>query len=171
MKINLLNTVAFSGHRDYAVEYDPKLRDTINSLYAEGYRCFISGVAVGFDLSAAEAVLALRDAHADVELVCAIPFVEQALKYSTEDRLRYEHVLERADRVVYISQEFHPACYKRRNDYLVDNSSVVVAYLNRARSGTGYTVRRAMRRALRVINLIDSTDMTTYIDKKNPTLF
>ena len=56
-----LTTVAFTGHRTYNNEAAAALRATVGELYACGFRTFLCGMAVGFDLAAAEAVLACRD--------------------------------------------------------------------------------------------------------------
>ena len=74
-------TVSFTGHRTYCGEADAALAETLRQLYAEGYRVFISGMAVGFDLAAAEAVLALREAYPEVRLVCAVPFEGQGRRF------------------------------------------------------------------------------------------
>lgn len=56
-----LTTVAFTGHRTYDDEAAAALRAAVGELYARGFRTFLCGMAVGFDLAAAEAVLACRD--------------------------------------------------------------------------------------------------------------
>lgn len=53
------HTVAFTGHRRYDGECDDALRAVVRELYGRGFRVFWSGMALGFDLAAAEAVLAL----------------------------------------------------------------------------------------------------------------
>ena len=52
-----LISVAFSGHRTYRGDAAGTLHRTLEELYARGFRTFLSGMAVGFDLAAAEAVL------------------------------------------------------------------------------------------------------------------
>lgn len=53
-------SAAFSGHRTYRGDADAALRTTVRELYARGFRTFLCGMAAGFDLAAAEAVLACR---------------------------------------------------------------------------------------------------------------
>ena len=53
--------MAFTGHRTYRGETGDALSRTLEELCARGFRTFLSGMAVGFDLAAAEAVLALRE--------------------------------------------------------------------------------------------------------------
>lgn len=58
-----LTTVAFTGHRTYDGQAAAALRTTVGELYARGFRTFLCGMAMGFDLAAAEAVLACRDSE------------------------------------------------------------------------------------------------------------
>ena len=47
-------TVAFTGHRTYCGEASAALAAAIRGLHAHGFRTFLCGMAVGFDLAAAE---------------------------------------------------------------------------------------------------------------------
>ena len=58
-----LTTVAFTGHRTYGGQAATALRATVGELYARGFRTFLCGMAMGFDLAAAEAVLACCDSQ------------------------------------------------------------------------------------------------------------
>lgn len=146
-------TVSFTGHRTYCGEASEVLPGVLERLYADGYRVFLSGMAVGFDLAAAESVLALREAHTDIRLVCVVPFAGQEFHFRPEDRARYSRVRERADETIIICETYHPGCYARRNDFLVDHASVLVAWYDGSAGGTRYTVRRGMRSGLRIENL------------------
>lgn len=165
-------SVAFSGHRQLAAgdddlfaprltaaEYREHLRrnlvETIVDLIEQGYCNFLCGMAVGFDLLAGEAVAALKTEHPQVRLIAVIPFPGQADRFGQEDRQTYERVLAAADHSLYTSEAYGFDCYHRRNDYLVDNSSVLVCFYNGSKGGTAYTVKRAIKSGLRVVNLYD----------------
>lgn len=60
MELDFHTTAAFTGHRTYDGEAHAALRATVRRLYARGFRTFLCGMAVGFDLAAAEAVLSCR---------------------------------------------------------------------------------------------------------------
>lgn len=151
--------VSFTGHR----EFEPKkvgdrLAREIEELLprAEGRVTFWTGMAMGFDLAAAEVVLSLRDNGADVVLNCALPHPSQVTEMANEvERERYQYILAHADRVETLSTHYSPWVYHERNDFLVDQADVIVAYYDetRRKSGTGYTVRRALRRGLEVRNI------------------
>lgn len=62
MKDEQNTVICFSGHRYYAAapEDEARLAAAVEAAWEEGYRVFISGMAPGFDLAAAEAVVRLR---------------------------------------------------------------------------------------------------------------
>ena len=47
---------------------------------------------------------------------------------------------------------------QKRDRYLVDDSSVCLAYLTRATGGTAYTVNYARRRGLRIVNIAEPNE-------------
>lgn len=147
MILNPRNSVAFTGHRSYRDEARALLPSVLESLYVRGYRNFLSGMAIGFDLAAAEAVVALRRAHSDVRLIAVVPFRNQSARFPADQRLLYERLLSEVDGVEILSETYHRGCYARRNDFLVDHARVIVAwYDGTTGSGTHYTVERARAR-------------------------
>lgn len=146
-------TAAFTGHRTYDGSADEALRRTVRQLHASGVRTFLTGMAVGFDLAAAEAVLACRDTIPDMRLVAVVPFRGQASRFPSPDRERYERILAAADERVVLSEGFYRGCYAVRNDYLVEHASRLVAWYDGSPGGTRYTVRRAERKGRRIIHL------------------
>ena len=145
--------VGFTGHRTYGGQADGALDAHLTALYGRGARTFVSGMAVGFDMAAAEAVLGLRARYADVRLVCAVPFEGQEARFPAADRERYARLLAAADERVTVCPRYAPGCYARRNDYLVDRAGVLVAWYDGSSGGTRYTLRRALRRGREVVNL------------------
>ena len=67
-------SAAFSGHRHISPDRAPTLMrnldGTIVRLYEEGVTTFYCGMAMGFDLMAAESVLNLRAHHPEVRKIC-----------------------------------------------------------------------------------------------------
>ena len=154
------HTVAFTGRRSYRDQAADMLPVTLEALYRRGYRRFLSGMAAGFDLAAAEAVADFRTLRPDVELVCVVPFPAHPDRLSPADRLRYDRLIASAAEVVMVGERYAPDCYARRNDYLVDHAAYVVAYFEgRPSGGTYYTVRRAHRQHLPVENLFPDTQL------------
>lgn len=147
------SAVSFTGHRSYRGEADAQLRRTVEELYARGMRTFRTGMAVGFDLAAAEAVLVCRAVCPQIRLVAVVPFGGQAGRFSSADRARYDRVLAEADETVMLAERYYRGCYAVRNDFLVEHASAVVAWYDGSPGGTQYTVRRALVRGREVWNL------------------
>lgn len=169
MKFARTESVAFTGHRtiSYAVGDNEqalraRLDATLRELYARGARLFYSGVAVGFDLLAARAVIDLRCEHSDVQLIAAVPFRSQAAGYSATDRRDYEQILRSANRVEVLSEEYTHDCFLRRDDYMVERAATVVAWFDGRAGGTAYTVSRARSLGCEVINLYRDGQMTLF---------
>lgn len=159
MNLTLPTTVAFTGHRSYDGSAADVLKNTVETLYERGMRTFLCGMAVGFDLAAAEAVIAGRELHRDIRLVAVVPFGEQAMRFNDTDRERFQTILRAADDTLLLSAEYHAGVYAFRNNYLVDHAAVVVAWFDGTSGGTGYTVQRALSRGREVINLYPNVDI------------
>ncbi|MBR0330452.1 MAG: DUF1273 family protein [Alistipes sp.] len=147
------HTVTFTGHRTYCGEADEALRQAILRLVQQGYTTFLSGMALGFDLAAAELVLQLRREGVLLRLVAVIPFRGQESSYSDEERARYARVVAEADEVITLAEQFHRGAYQVRNDYLVSHASYLVAWYNGSKGGTQYTFLKGLKCGLELENL------------------
>ena len=152
-------TACFTGHRTYRNTHDEELREAIRALYAEGYRTFLSGMAMGFDLAAARVVLELQETLAGLRLVAVVPFDGAERRFDHESRMLYNKIIGSAAEVVILADNYHPGAYAQRNNFLVDNSSALVAYFTGEKGGTAYTVRRATKRGLHCRNLYVSSQL------------
>lgn len=150
-------TVCFTGHRDIApmdcLTIKHKLKNTLIKLIHEGYSCFISGGALGFDTLAAQAVLEMRKKYKQIKLILVLPCISQADKWNEQDKRIYEHIKCSANKVIYTSENYFRGCMHKRNRYLVDNSSVCIRYCKKETGGTAYTVDYAQNNKLKIINL------------------
>lgn len=153
MICDLSATAAFTGHRTYCGQADEALRQAVVACHARGVRTFLSGMAVGFDLAAAEAVSACRKVLPGVRLVAVVPFEGQQTHFSEADRLRFERLVAGADETVVVSPCYHRGVYAVRNDFLVAHASRLIAWFDGSPGGTHYTVRRALRAGRRIDNL------------------
>lgn len=149
------STLCFTGHRRYSggAEDEARLVAALDEAYADGYRTFISGMAEGFDLVAAAAVVRLRERRPDVMLVAALPFRGQAAGFGAADKQLHDNLLAAADRIEVLAERYDHGCYYRRDDWMTDHSSRVVCWYDGSPSGTRYTVRSALARNLVVVNI------------------
>jgi uncharacterized phage-like protein YoqJ len=158
------NRVCFSGHRTYigSVQENERLRESLREAYEAGFRGFISGMAEGFDLAAAELLIEMRSELPDIRLEAFVPFGGQADKFRPDEKLRYERVLGAADSRRLLSENYYPGCFLARNDRMVEASSALICYFDGRRGGTRYTVKRALRSGLRVTNIYRSPDSLNF---------
>ena len=148
----------FTGHRPERLgmpeaEVISSLKKEIRTAITDGFQTFISGMARGVDLWAAEIVLALRDEGAAVRLICASPYRGFENRWSREWQERYRRVMERADLVRFICHEYSKGCFQRRNQWMVDHSVRVIAVYNGQPSGTRNTIEYARRCEVPVVLL------------------
>lgn len=151
------NRCCFSGHRDLPYASKEKIEDilckVICDLAGKGYTQFVSGGARGFDLLAAEVVLKKKRDMANLKLIMALPCRDQNLKWSWADKRRYEKVLGAADEIVYVTEKYCTGCMQLRNKFMVENSSICIAYKTKRSGGTAHTVDNAKEKGLAIINI------------------
>ena len=150
----------FTGHRALPEDQDALtalqelLAGELTRAYAEGYRTFYSGGAVGFDLLCALTVLNMKHTVLpDAVLVFALPCYNHYKNWGKNDKRLFANLLERADEVVYVSESYRPGCMHKRNRYMVDRSSLCIAFCTKKTGGTAYTVGYAQKQHLPVRSL------------------
>lgn len=149
-------TCCFTGHRPEKLPWGTneadgrcvllkkKIRDAVEAAYGEGIRHFICGMARGCDFYFAEEVLALRREHPDITLEAAIPCVGQSTSWSTAHRVRWMELVEQCDKKTVLQEFYTPDCMLRRNRYMVDRSSLVIAVYDGSNGGTRRTLEYAL---------------------------
>lgn len=153
-------TCCFTGHRfipaNEREQIITKLERTIIELYRQGVVYYGAGGALGFDTIAADTIIRLRETYPKLRLILVLPCISQTAKWkNARDIEHYNQIKELADKVTYTSLEYTADCMLRRNDHLVDGSSVCICYKTKNRGGTAYTVNYAHQQGLQVINLAE----------------
>ena len=153
-----MKDVSFTGHRNIDIDkYRPILRETLEELILDGSDMFYAGGATGFDTLAAQTVIELKPLYPWISLVLILPCSpeEQVSHFSAVQRDEYYEILRGADRTVTVSDHYTPDCMKKRNMELIDRAEICVCCYNERlfKSGTGQTVRMALNKGIRVINL------------------
>lgn len=156
-------TCCFTGHRPNGLpwKYDEQnifclalkkmLASYIKQKLLEGYTHFISGMAMGVDLIAAECVLQLKEDY-NISLEAAIPCENQCKFWSETYVQRYNKILEQCDKITYISKTYTKNCMWQRNCYMVDNSDCVIAVSNgNKQSGTAQTINYAKQKGKEIL--------------------
>lgn len=174
-------TVCFTGHRPdkliggyslrvpLATELANVTTALIESLIIENQaRTFISGGALGFDQIAFMCVDRLKKKYPEIQNILAVPFKDQPNAWKNpEDVKRYEKIVERADEVVYVDVipsyipkgnkaaegRYSAAKMQMRNQYMVDQSDLVIAAWDGSSGGTKNCVDYAKRKGKRIVVL------------------
>jgi len=121
--------------RDYFVAYPPKL--------------IISGMALGWDQAVARAAIELN-----IPWEAAVPFKGQEKAWPWQSQQRYNAMLSKATSIVVVSDGGYAAWkMQKRNEYMVDKSSYILAMWDLSSGGTANCIRYARERGKPYINL------------------
>jgi len=172
-------TACFTGHRPnhlfgynlkdnrYKTLYK-KLTETIElCINEENITRFISGGAIGTDQISYWLVYKLKEKYPDIKNIVAIPFKNQPNAWKDKNTIRwYSKMLERADEIIYVDDiddfryrtnevpvgEYHIGKMQRRNEWMVDNSRIVLAvYDGFSKGGTKNCINYAKKNYKNII--------------------
>ena len=130
-----------------------RIRAATESAVLEGMEHFICGMAEGCDLYFCEIVLELKERYPHITLEAALPCPTQADRWSEAQRARYRALLERCDYETMVSEKYTPGCMQRRNRYMVDHASLLIAAHDGVPGGTRNTIEYALRRGISVVDI------------------
>lgn len=157
MKKSKYQTCCFTGHRklpqDKIEQILIRLNQEIDNLISQGVTDFISGGALGFDQLAASLVVAKKEMGNNIRLIFALPCKNQDMLWSAEQKRLYRGLLDEADEIIYVSEEYTNDCMKKRNYYMVDRSAHCICAQIYETGGTAQTVRYTRGRTINVINV------------------
>lgn len=112
----------------------------------------ISGMALGFDTALASSCVALG-----IPFTAAVPFRGQEKIWNARDQEMYNILLDKAHKVVILSEDaYHPYLLQKRNEWMVDNSDMVLACWNGSSGGTRNCIRYALAQGKKIMNCYDS---------------
>ena len=122
----------FTGHRPEKLkraeeEIKEGLKEAILKAVSDGYTTFITGMARGVDIWSGQIVLWLRQDNPELRLIAALPYPGCDSRWSASWRRQYVEVLEAADLVKAISPAYSVASFQKRDEWMVDQSSRVIA--------------------------------------------
>ena len=152
--------IAGTGHRpkycpckyDEDHEWFQQLKSrlmTAFSQYDSVIEHVISGMAIGWDTWIAEIAL-----ECDLPVHAYVPFRGQGSKWPPSSQKRYRDILDKADHVLYVSEEYSHDAFLKRDRAMVDAATNVFSLLNPVveKGGTFYTVNYAKSNKVPVTN-------------------
>ena len=151
-----LHRCCFTGYRPEKLKESEQtvkkwLELQIDQAIADGFVTFITGCAMGVDIWAAQIVLERRQSNPAIHLIAATPFPGFGNRWKPEWRMQYNSLLRAADLVKTICLAYEDACFQKRNEWMVDHSSRVIAYYNGAPGGTRNTIEYALGQGITVV--------------------
>lgn len=154
-----LHRCCFTGHRPDKMklvekEIRPLLEKAIDDAIEDGYVTFITGMAMGTDIWAAEIVLKRKKSNKNLHLICALPHPGFESRRSMIEKMRFNKIIKKADISKEINPHYFTGCYQVRNKWMVDRSNLVIAVFNGKKSGTKNTVDYARRKGVNVVNVL-----------------
>lgn len=136
--------VAGTGHRPnklggYDDETFARLVFTAKrALKVLGATHVVSGMALGWDMALAQAAYELN-----IPFTAAVPFKGQQSRWPLKSQLQFKQLLERASHVVIVCDgEYASWKMQKRNEWMVDNSTVMLALWNGDEKGGTYNCVR-----------------------------
>jgi uncharacterized phage-like protein YoqJ len=155
-----LHRCCFTGHRPEKIDMPERkvvaaLEKEIKAAIADGFVTFISGMARGSDIWAAEIVLHLKKKNPSLHLIAASPYDGFEKSWSLDWQKRYAAIMAEADLIRFICEKQSMSCYQTRNEWMVDHSARVIAVFNGEKGGTLNTIRYAEKHGVPVINVLE----------------
>ena len=153
-----MHRCAFTGHRPEKLRMPEQavkaaLEHEIRKAIQDGYHVFISGMARGVDIWAAEIVLALKGEYGELKLICAVPYDGFELRWARDWQERYNHILQHADYVRILRDSYTPSVFQYRNMWMVNHSARLIAVYNGEAGGTRNTIQYAKEQG-RVVRIV-----------------
>ncbi len=145
-------TVAVTGHR--VLEKNFNYNNLSKVLYdlSDKYDTFLIGMALGFDTECFKALINIRK-EKNIKIVACIPCADQSSKFSALQKRVYEKLVNSADQVIVLKDKYDLACMHIRNRFMVDNASLLLAYMCKNKGGTAYTVNYANEKNVPVMRI------------------
>lgn len=143
-----VKSCVFTGHRVLEIDFSArKLKKEIKNAIEKGVETFYNGMAMGFDLIAAETVLVLKKKYPQIKLVACVPCYGQEKNFSDGDKKRYAEILKKADQTAVLSQHYYRGCMHVRDKYMADRADMMIAYCKKETGGTAFTVKYFQKNA------------------------
>ena len=107
------------------------LRSEIEKAILRGYETFICGLSQSYDICCSEIVLELKKQYSNNKLIGTLSHKNQHYEWAKQKNSQYQKILKQLDEIRCIYENATGIkCILERNRYMVNNSSLVIAFFN-----------------------------------------
>lgn len=146
--------VSFLGHRDYISnkEIESKLYDKLEHLVNIGADTFYCGGYGNFDKLCAKLIKELKVKYPHIKSYLITPYIDER----TQNKLKKIREIRLYDDIIYPSLENVPPRFaiSKRNEWVINNSDVVIAYVIRSWGGVSKTLRYAINKKKKIMDMV-----------------
>lgn len=155
-EFDISTACCFTGHRPDKLnlsesECKEKLKIYIEKAINDGFKTFISGMAKGIDVWAGEVVLELKKTYPDISLFLAYPFNGFNKGTTYKEKALIDYLKKSSSGKKVLQPSYSKSSFQKRNMWMVDNSSLVLAFYNGTPGGTLNTINYAKKQNTEVI--------------------
>lgn len=159
-----LHRCCFTGHRPEKLLRDKnsvctELRLEIERAINNEFSTFITGMARGVDIWAAEQVLQCRNRYPHIHLICALPHPNFEKRWHDSWQKKYHAILEEADFIKMICPAYSFDSYQRRNEWMINHSARLICVFNGTPGGTQNTIRYAEKVGIEVVYISEGDQL------------
>ena len=148
----------FCGHGDIqcSAQLQTELINSIKLLIEKGVDTFYCGYYGNFDKLCSDTINLLKADYHDITLYAVTPYPDDVLtKHNTFMALSSDELIYPFD-----GQNIHPRyAIPKRNQWMVDKSEYIIAYVNNSYGGAYTTLKYAKRNQSTVIEIINLADI------------
>ena len=141
----------FNENDERCIDMRNRTKKEIENAIKRGYHTFLCGMALGFDMLCAEIVLELKKKYPNIKLIGAIPCRNQKDRWIKSQQDRYDKLVKQLDDIRCIYDKYVDGCMQERNQYMINNSSLVIALYNGLGGGTKSTIDYAKKQGKEVV--------------------
>lgn len=156
MDLDINKTCCFTGHKPEKIKEDiniikANLAKEIRKAIDLGYDTFITGMADGVDIWAAEIVLEIKEQNDNIKLICAVAYNGTEKERTLEKQEKFHDILGRSDGIEYMNRKFATWVFFARDEWMVDRASYVIAVFNGTSGGTEHTLKYAEKKERTIV--------------------
>lgn len=171
---DVMKSAAFTGYRPQklpfgndwthpdAIRLKANIKAEYERLIGLGFRQFLTGGAMGCDLTAAEVVLELKEEYSRrfrIMHVLCMPCLDYNAKWGDQDKERLEKIKTKSLSYYVSERPYFNGCMQIRNKHMVDTSRVLLAVYDGQSGGTRNTLEYAKGKNRKIIVIQPSDHM------------